>query len=63
MPAAGKPAAGGFFRRKKTLFMLRCTAIIPFLTPKKPQSQYLSRIPALFLSREMRNVAYILSGK
>jgi hypothetical protein len=37
--------------------------IVPSLTPKKPQSQYLSRIPALFLSREMRNVAYILSGK
>ena len=33
--------------------------IIPSLTPKKPQSQCTSRIPALFLSREMRNAAYM----
>ncbi len=33
--------------------------IFPSLTPKKPQSQYTSRIPALFLLREMRNVAYM----
>ena len=33
--------------------------IFPSLTPKKPEFQHTSRIPALFLSREMRNAAYM----
>ena len=32
-------------------------SILPSLTPKKPQSQYISRTTALFLSREKRNAA------
>ncbi len=46
--------------RITALILLLHSGRIPSLTPKKPQSQYTSRIPALFLSREMRNVAYIL---
>ena len=40
---------------KKCFSLMRKYAILPSLTPKKPQSQYTSRIPALFLSREKRN--------
>ena len=32
-------------------------AMLPSLTPKKPQSQYTPGVTALFLSREKRNAA------